>query len=540
MADLTISTFKGLSIKRRNAPNGIVLPAKEAIDIDLRGESIRPFKSNKFVQNASGKHIAFFSGSWYSGKENYVIDEDNGFDILIFKDKAEWKKIIKLPSGSPTKNFDTILPISIPKPDTPVVRADTTTLGLPNRAPSQLPYEMGYIISWTRSQDGYIEESGVSAPIESTFAKYDFISFNIKRPLAYPSGVTKWSIYRISNGYLPSTEYNLVAELPISMLEYNDIEAQNAVSLHPAAEGFFVSDNGVRVLSGPADVVFDGMSSELYYGMHIGWKDERIYLSEPNRHYSFPTQFSYRIGRKVIAVKPYGPDLYVFTTDGVQRCIGSNPSNLTILPALFGAGAVCSYSVTSTEIGLFYLSQNGIGRITAEGHSIISRNLLGEEYFRDIKNASMNYAEGILYLFHDKGALIYIQEEGVGFVNLSAVYSHSFFDRGKGVMYVARDGRIEALFQGSSRLSLKYKLADLTLNEPREKYFEHLHFYGSGKFTIRLFLDEHTMDNVRTIDLDSGTYGGRINFPHGITVRSASWSMEGNGEIREIKALLVR
>ena len=96
MADIVINRFPGIAPRLRSAEAGAITNAKIAENVDLYGETLRPFKGNDLVESGhSGPEMFFFgpeaTGVWESGKENYLSVTQNGDDILIFKDPSDNK-----------------------------------------------------------------------------------------------------------------------------------------------------------------------------------------------------------------------------------------------------------------------------------------------------------------------------------------------------------------------------------------------------------------------------------------------------------------
>lgn len=534
MRDFVISEFRGLNTKKEDAENGILLTAKVAKNVDLRGGVIKPFKNDTTLDSGHSGEVIQYGPDIVSGKEGLVTFQMNGFDLLLYKDAGKWKRVVRKPQVLAKQAWN-VESLSQPIPNAPKIQP------LPNNpskvvaepSPEGWFYEMGYVITFVREIDGYRDESAPSAIISS---QNEQLGFRILRPQESGSSVKYWNIYRISYAYRATTAFQKVAEVPISQDSFDDYQLGS--SLSDVLEGIF-ENNGTQVLRHPAPVEFDGICSKLYYGQVVGWKDETLYISEPNFPESFPVQYQIPCSDKVVSVETINGSLYAFTQSGVQRIIGENPVNASILPDYIGHRVANRRATISTEYGLFYVFKTGVARINSNGHASISRAVLSDDYFKNIDMASVHlgYGDGILYVFHSKGTLLFIEDQGVGFVELSQSYEGSFYDRRDGSMVVTRSGWAWRLHQGTEDITFQYQLGGLVLNQPDDKRYESLRFYGEGKTAVTLYLDE-VEGKTKTLDLGGMLRDRKINFPHGNLAREATWKVTGRGKITEIKAIL--
>ena len=534
MPDFIISEFRGLNTKKEDAENGIALSAKVAVNVDLRGRILKAFKTDAPIEQGHVGEVVQYGPDVLSGKENYVTFSLNGFDVLLYKEQGKWKRIVRKPG---LLKSQTMVPVSLSQP-TP---GKASIQALPNdntkvtaeQAPSGWFYEMGYVVTFVREVDGYRDES---APSIMQTAQSNFLGFRVRRPSVIGEGVISWVIYRLSTGYRSTEAFQKVAEVSIGSDYFDDYATGNELS--GSLPGMF-SDNGVTILRQPAPVEFDGISKKLYYGQVVGWKDDVIYVSEPNQPESYPSQYQLPCLDKIVSVETINGDLYAFTYSGIQRIVGSNPINASILPDYIGYRASGSRATISTEAGLYYVFRTGIGRIDGSGHSVISRYLLSDTYFKSINMDSVHlgFGNGVLYIFHDKGTLLYTEEQGIGFTEISNVYQGSFYDRRNGTVVATRKQWAWRLHSGDESITFQYRMGGLVLNQPEDKRFSSIRFFGTGKFKVEVYLDG-IAGKSRIIDLGGMLRDRTINFPHGQLAREASWMISGRGEITEIKAVL--
>lgn len=534
MPDFVISEFGGLNTKKEDPSNGIVLPTKVAKNVDLRNGVLKPFALDRAVESGHDGELTIFGGQLISGKQNYTNMVINGFNILVYKDNGKWKRAVKRPTGIVNTAYAVVdLSQSTPTAPTVQILPNDPTKVKAESASSGWFYEMGYVITFVRDSDGYRDESAPSAIVT---AQNQDLAFKIRRPSASGAGVIGWNIYRLSTGYRATSSFQKVAEVSIGQDFYDDYLLGS--ELNGTFRGIF-SEDGATVLRQPAPVQFDGVASKLYYGQLVGWKDETVYISEPAQPESFPAQYQIFCNDRIVAAESFSGDLYAFTESGIQRILGDNPITMAVIPEYIGYRATNRKAVISCDAGLFYAYKTGIGRINGSGHMSITRNLLGDDYFKDLdmNSVHLNYADGILYIFHSKGTLLYIEELGIGFVELTSIYKGSFYDRKEGRIIATGANWCWALHQGDDKRTLQYRQDGLVLNQPDDKRFELIKVYGTGKFNVKLILDGVTRTE-RVLDLEGMDRDKTIKFPYGRLAREASWELTGTGKITEIKAML--
>ena len=534
MPDFVISEFGGLNTKKEDPANGILLPTKVAKNVDLRNGVIKPFRLDQAIESGHSGEVAVYGNQILSGASNYVQMVINGFDILIYKDSSGWKRASRKKLNATPVSYP-IVDLSPPVPSSPTVQSlpNDPTKVRAEPASTGWFYEMGYVITFVRDTDGYRDES---APSPIVTEQNEQLAFRIRRPSSSGQGIVAWVIYRISTGYRATSSFQKVAEVPISEDYYDDHKLGS--ELNGTFTGIFTED-GATVLRQPAPVSFDGIASTPYYGQIVAWKDEVVYVSEPNEPSSYPAQFQIRCNDRVVAVQSFQGDLYAFTESGIQRILGDNPITMAILPQYIGYRATNRRATISTEAGLFYAYKTGIGRVASDGHMSLTRNLIGDDYFRSINMDSVHlqYADGILYMFHSQGALLYIEERGVGFVELTSTCEGSFYDRKNGRILLTRQNWVWSAHQAEEFTTAQYKQDGLVLNQPDDKRYTQVRFFGKGKFNVKVLLDG-VVRTERILNLDGMDRDRRINFPVGRLAREASWEVTGTGRITEIKAIL--
>ena len=505
------------------------MPAEVALNVDLRTGIIKPLKTNQRVENGHSGEAVYYDIDWLSGDFNYVQFEINGFRFLVFKRGGEWFRYTRKPRTTKGQHNETI-PLGHARPQAPgVAIADEQGAAV---APEGGEYVHGYCVTTVRNTDGYEDESG---PSGITWATNQKESFTVRFEGPTPAGAIRWKIYRISTSAESTSTFQLVSEVPIGTEAYTD--SKDGSDLGEALPGLFDED-GVTVLRSPPDVSFDGMCTVRFYGALVAWKGTTIYFSEPDNPDSFPAQYQLTAGDTIIAIEIWGSEVYVFTTSGIQRCLGSSPLNMAITPQYFGEAALNRRCVTVGDDGIYYTAKNGMYRVNSAGHDSMSRQRLGEDWFKEraFSGCHMAYGDGVAYLFHSSGCLTFTNERGIGFIEHSGVYEGAYFDRKTTKMHVTRKGKLELLFGGSDDLRFDYRLGKLVLGRPDGKQYDYAQVYGVGKVVAVVSLDGVAYA-PEYLNMDGGLMDSQITFPY-TDSREAAIHLSGTCRISEIKAVV--
>lgn len=391
-------------------------------------------------------------------------------------------------------------------------------------------YNWSYVITWERTVGAMIDESGPSDPVTLTTNTQ---GATITRPTSYPSGVTHWNIYRISNGYEPTTDYQLVARVTIGNTYYDD--TKDSEDLGDSIPTSYTTSSGEQIVFEELPVGFDGITGQ-HNGMFFGWKDATLYGSEPGLPDVWPVYYRWTLPAPILAALSTGSELLILTTEGVHRGIGTEPSGFFTTASLINRGITAADAWVSCEHGVFFLSRAGIVQVSGGVGRVISEPTLGAEFFDDytLTSAFMAYHEGVLYTFFSGGTLVHCLATGSWSVQ-SAIYSAAYEDAATGTMQVLTSGGvIEELGGSADRMSYTYETGDLVLGWPDIKSVNEVEVYGTGEVTVTVLVDG-TQKAAKALNLGGSMRQRTIRLKANSWGRAARVRVQGTGEVKEIR-----
>ena len=399
------------------------------------------------------------------------------------------------------------------------------------RADDEEDYRFSYVMTWVRETGDFIDESGPSDP---TALRVQTPGIKVTRPLSVPSFVTKWRLYRISTDFDPTTDFQLVSEIDIVETFFEDAFVN--ADLGALITTSFENEDGDTITYDKPEVDFVGISLRPHYGMLFGWKDDRLYYSEPGKIDAWPHLNKLTTLGDIVGVEANGGELLVMTKSGVQRLVGTDPEKIFLATAITDDGATSRRGMVSYKGGTVYLSEGGINLISGANAESLSDSKLGEEFFRNInkETAFMAFNDGLLYLFHDAGMLIFDTRIGE-FTVMPDIFLDPHRINRNGLLYVLDSiGNIKSLHDSGDNQTLRYTTGDIVLSSPEHKMFRKAEFTGSGVADIEIFIDGTLMVS-QDIDMDAGLLDRQVNIPHGERGRAARVRIETEGEIKEIR-----
>jgi len=190
----TVSNYPGL------APNLLSLSdrAISAANVDLSGGGIRPTRPPSFVEAGHTGEIAYFNGTWRSGRSNYIPTDLAALPVLISQDNGQWlinvNDIAEAPLWIAQPTEFSLEASELPVPSGVGLGA----IGAGNIEAGE--YE--YFVRFRDTLDGeVIRESEASAPLTVTIPD-DGSSVVVVRPFYSGLDTTRitWVVYRRVSG----------------------------------------------------------------------------------------------------------------------------------------------------------------------------------------------------------------------------------------------------------------------------------------------------------------------------------------------------
>jgi len=107
-------------------------------------------------------------------------------------------------------------------------------------------------------------------------------------------------------------------------------------------------------------------------------KSNRIYYSKLNEPEAVPTLNFFRVGggdNEIIRVKALRDSLFIFSTEGIYRIVGSDPQQLSLTAFDLTTKIVARESVATLNNQVFLFADQGICTVSDTGVSIVSRQI---------------------------------------------------------------------------------------------------------------------------------------------------------------------
>jgi hypothetical protein len=391
-------------------------------------------------------------------------------------------------------------------------------------------YVFSYLISWCRNVGGMLDESGPSDPLSITQKS---VGVRITSPGGAPANATSWKIYRISQDFNPTSEYQLVAEVDIADTSYDDFIFNEG--LGGVIDSYYEAADGTLVIHDEPSVVFDGICPS-HYGMIFGWKDSILYSCEPGKIDVWPEFYQWDAKANIVTVARNGSELAIVTEEGLQRGIGSSPESFYIVEGGSRDRGNNRRSIVETEIGVFYLSSTGLVLANGSQSRNITREVLGDDYFQGINlsTAFLDFHNGEVYIFHDAGVIEYDTDQNKYKV-LSGIYVSSWRDLENSRLAVLDGaGMIKSLKTDSgSSVAYDYKTGKISFASTKRKKVDSFVFLGDGTVTCTIYRDG-TSIATKALDLNGLRRERRIRLPRTAVGKEFNIRLQGKAEIRGI------
>lgn len=487
--------------------------AAAALDCDLSARTIAPRRSDLIVTALAGSYdsIVKFGGSWLGGNGAcffpWTID---GTDLLIYLDGGTLKRRI----GSVTVDLGQAVP------------------GVPTAAAGgsgSLTGSYFYMVTFTREVGGYQDESGPSSP--STVTTVSSKEIVVTCPATTDPYVLYWNLYRLSTS---TGEYLLVSQVPITTPIYTD-DTEDA-DLGIACPTWYTSSQGNEIIVGSPPTGLDGLASDLYAGMLLAWKGNRLYFCEPGTPDFWPGIYWIDFRTDIIQVLPFAGSVAVLCKDGPYRVDGTHPELMQQSRPLGKEPCMAATSCQS-NIGVNYLSDSGIVLFNLVNTTVFSIGAFTEEWFAEnigYAAAKLAVVNDKLILFHSGGALCY-DETIKQWFTLSTTIEAVWADPEDGDLYYLSEGSIKSLFGSDTLSAYTWKTGPLYGSSPfNDNTWITITPVGTGSMTLTAWVDGIQVVSS-LFDMDSKMERDQvIKFPESCVGRKLELQVYGTGEIQSM------
>lgn len=157
-------------------------------------------------------------------------------------------------------------------------------------------------------------------------------------------------------------------------------------------------------------------------------KTNRIYYSKLNEPEAVPALSFFRVGggdNEIVRIKALRDSLFVFTTEGIYRIVGSTPDQLSLIAFDLTTKIVARESVATLNNQVFLFADQGICTVSDTGVSIVSRQLedqllnLVDPDFTNFESATF----GINYQSDRKYILFTVDNTSDTYATIAYVYN---------------------------------------------------------------------------------------------------------------------
>ena len=485
--------------------------ARTAENCDLSSGKIKPL-ADTVLQKADTNlynSLFFYNGAWQTGNNmHYLSWKIGNYDLLIY-----------LSGGVPYKKVNgTAAPLGQTRPSAPTVASNGAGV---------LSDTFYYIITLTRSVNGYTDESGPSSSANLTVGAKKIL---VTRPAISDSNVTHWNIYRMSND---SGEYQFVAQVAAGWSTYEDNNADADLGASPTT--WYTSDQGNSISFNKPQVTFDGLITEPFTGMIFAWKGPTLYWSEPGYPDAWPSFYNMNMPSDIKRVIPFAGTVAVLTETGPLRVDGTHPELLQPSKVL-GEEPCIGTAACKTSKGVAYLSDSGTVLFNLAETIVVSDDRFTEDWFKNnvsSAGAFMIENDGVLYLFHSAGVLVVDTRPKTAIwftLDIIAYAGHVRPDTGD--LYYIDSAGVQKPFSGSGVLAWTWQSGDIVGAHPGDKPFQGIEVIGSGTITATLYADD-VQQATKALSFAMERYR-TLNFPAETNVRAMQYKLTGTGQVNEV------
>ena len=318
-------------------------------------------------------------------------------------------------------------------------------------------YVYCYVSAWG-------EEGPPSAP-SAAVDVYPGQSVDISAMSTAPAGaynVSFKTIYRTNSG-TNTTEYQLVAVIPVANTTYNDSKAADELGeVLPSADWD----------APPADL--KGLIP-LPCGSLCGYRDNELYFSVPYLPHAWPASYILSFADKIMGIGAYGASTLVATDGAPYVVTGQAPGSMSQERLEGGHGCISSNGVVDMGYTVVYPATDGLMAAGVGGVNLLTAELLGITEWRNLIagmsfNAAAHYDNQYLALTGTAAAGYsnYIFDSRTGdlttFDNVGTV-TCGFNDPATGTLYLCT-GQNVVQWEGGGSLTMSWKSKLFTLPQP--------------------------------------------------------------------------
>lgn len=371
----------------------------------------------------------------YKLKDTY-LSWDSDVDVVKAFVVSEDSRIFYTGDGAPKQTNYTLglggaAPLGVPVPDSP-------TFINPSGTPSLGDYvrTTAYVLTYVTVNG---EESAPSTP-SVTGDVYSnsgaLVSLPEDVPFPVRADIAKIRLYRVATGN-DFSDYRFVKEFTYAAtyaIYEDEVEDKDLGEVLPSKD-WTTPPSALKGL-----ITFGN-------GMNAGFVDNKVYISEPNIPYAFPTKFIKTVDAPVIGLGHFNGNLVVFTADALYIYSGEQPELMSKEKFPENQGCVSKRSIVSTEQRVFFATPDGLFAVSGNGLENITANILTRDQWQAYSPSS------ICGVWYNSAYYGFVQGTGLGFsldfleppyiINLDissyGTIKHAMYDPVSDKMYILTD-----------------------------------------------------------------------------------------------------
>lgn len=501
---MEIKHFHGLS-PRVPDENLLVNYATQAIDVDLRHGTLKPWRTSKRIKEVPHNTLSIYQNNccWLA------------FSTCV--DTAEWTAQCPRLYVTGEAEYPTVRQLNA---DCTFGPRGVTRLGVPapvgalyaRALPASKPTNKTHIPdaqeresrSYVYTYVNYLGEEGPpsypTTPIDTDDGNPVTLTGFAKPPVEY--GITHVKIYRQVTAYrsemsvqqgmiAPQTDYFHVATVPVGLATHVD----GGLNVDKLGEALTTLD----VLEPPADL--RGISSIPNTRLLAGFSGNTLCFSMNNQPWNWPLSQRYELDDNIIAIKPYKGRLFVLTDghpytvdvgDGVEsracRSIIRHDTPMPMVTCASGSGAI------ATPAGVFYVSDRGLVAMGDAEPIVVTTSWFSVDDWRTLQPHSMRlgWHDGCLFITSAVDTFILQLETNVERSEYSRLTSLSirpqqYFTSRHGELFYLLNGGIYHWQAGTERMPFYWKSG--VFDTKQFNSVGAVRLWGSGSTSMELFVE---------------------------------------------------
>lgn len=175
-------------------------------------------------------------------------------------------------------------------------------------------------------------------------------------------------IYRSITGGATVTN-RFVAQIPVAQTSYADSIPNTTVARNDPIES---------ELFAPPPFNLRGLTV-MANGMVAGFVGRDLYICEPYRPHAWPVEYILTVEHDIVGLASYGQSLVIMTNSNPIVASGINPMSITLSKISNIEPCVSKRGIVTTEIGVFYPSDNGLVLVVPGQARNITKDLITRE-----------------------------------------------------------------------------------------------------------------------------------------------------------------